>query len=123
MKELIAVRINIHNEYNSVLQDYETAMAALQFAATDFRAERAWKHFAGTQEMLGVAAFLTGGRLADVAGHFREAFQRYTQPAGAHTAGACSPPPPPPPPSPVDAPLPDSFASCPQIRSPPIILL
>lgn len=63
-------------------------MAALQFAATDFRAERAWKHFAGTQEMLGVASFLTGGRLADVAGHFREAFQRYTQPAGAHTAGA-----------------------------------
>ena len=30
-------------------QDYETATAALQFAATDFKAERAWKHYAGTQ--------------------------------------------------------------------------
>lgn len=31
------------------MQDYETAASALQFAATDFKAERAWKHYAGTQ--------------------------------------------------------------------------
>ena len=139
-------------------QDYETAASALQFAASDFRAERAWKHYAGTQvhpvhhasclrthgilpaqplsplasslcgalrrclqlvarssscgarsccaqlqpvsaefvrtldcistsflaqEMLGVTAFMTGGRLPDVAAPLREAFSRYTSPAGA----------------------------------------
>jgi len=30
-----------------------------------------------------VTAFLTGGGLADVAGHFRDAFARYTSTAGA----------------------------------------
>ena len=34
------------------------------------------------QEMLGVIAVLTGGRLADTASHFREAFLRYTSAAG-----------------------------------------
>lgn len=32
-----------------LVQDYETAASALQFAATDFKAERAWKHYAGAQ--------------------------------------------------------------------------
>ena len=34
------------------------------------------------QEMLGVVAVLTRGRLADTASHFREAFLRYTSAAG-----------------------------------------
>ncbi len=32
-----------------LVQDYETAVSALQFSATDFKAERAWKHYAGAQ--------------------------------------------------------------------------
>lgn len=37
-----------------------------------------------------MTAFLTGGRLADVAGHFRDAFARYTSPAGVHHAMSAS---------------------------------
>jgi ER-Golgi trafficking TRAPP I complex 85 kDa subunit len=34
------------------VQDYETAAQALQLASTDFKAERAWKHYAGCQVQL-----------------------------------------------------------------------
>jgi hypothetical protein len=59
------------------LGDYETAISTLRLLATDYKAEKAYKHYAAVQEALGIATFLSGGRTVDAVAHLKEALYRY----------------------------------------------
>ena len=45
------------------LQDYETAHNTYHSVKKDLNPERHWKHFAGTQEMLGISSFMQDSRV------------------------------------------------------------
>ena len=45
------------------LQDYETAHNTYHSVKKDFNHDKAWKHFAGAQEMLGVSLFMQESRV------------------------------------------------------------
>jgi tetratricopeptide (TPR) repeat protein len=57
--------------------DHETALSTLRLLAADFKADRAFRHYAGVQEAMAVAAALAGGAASDAASSFREAYYRY----------------------------------------------
>ena len=62
-----------------MLGDYETASATLRLLASDTKADRAYKAYAGVQEALGAAAVLAGAPPAEAAASYKEAFYRYSQ--------------------------------------------
>ena len=63
-----------------MLGDCETAATTLRLLASDFKSDRAYKHYAGVQEALGaVAALAPGGSVADAVACMKEAFYRYNQ--------------------------------------------
>lgn len=66
--------------------DCETAMATLRLLASDFKSDKAYLHFAGTQETMAIATVLCDGNSIDAVTSFKEAFYRYNQVASAaHT--------------------------------------
>ncbi|KAK9805365.1 hypothetical protein WJX73_007226 [Symbiochloris irregularis] len=66
-----------------LMQDYELAGTTLRLLAADFKSDRAWKHYAGAQEMLALASFMAGASMATVTAAFSEAFSAYTEVARA----------------------------------------
>lgn len=72
------------------LGDYDTAASTLRLLASDTRADRAYKAYAGVQEALGAAAVLAGAPPSEAAACYKEALHRYSQVAqggGARTVG------------------------------------
>lgn len=72
--------------------DTETALSTLRLVATDFRAERAKRHYAAAQEAIGVAMALSGAPAVEAAAPIKDAFFRYSQlsVAGSGTAPTAS---------------------------------
>eukprot|EP00887_Chlorella_sp_A99_P001561 scaffold8.g1561.t1 len=62
-----------------MLGDTETATGTLRLLASDFKGDKAYRHYAGVQEALGAAAVLAGAPPADAAAHWKEALYRYQQ--------------------------------------------
>ncbi len=62
-----------------MLGDYETASSTLRMLASDFKADKAFRHQGGVSEALAAAAVLTGAPPAEVIAHYKEAFYRYSQ--------------------------------------------
>lgn len=61
------------------LGDYDTASSTLRLLASDTRADRAYKAYAGVQEALGAAAVLAGAPPSEAAACYKEALHRYLQ--------------------------------------------
>lgn len=61
-----------------MLGDCETATSTLRLLASDFKGDKAYKHYAAVQEALGAAAALSGSA-GDAVAHFKEALYRYHQ--------------------------------------------
>ena len=59
------------------LGDYETAIGTLRLLASDYKTEKAYKHYAGVQETLAAATILSGGRPMDALAFYKEAIYRY----------------------------------------------
>ncbi len=55
------------------LGDYDTAASTLRLLASDTRADRAYKAYAGVQEALGAAAVLAGAPPSEAAACYKEA--------------------------------------------------
>lgn len=69
--------------------DFETATSTLRLLAADFKADKAFKHYAGVQEAMAVATVLSDGSSVEAVASFREAFYRYNSlPAAAPGAAA-----------------------------------
>lgn len=62
-----------------MLGDYETAASTLRLLASDTKADRAYKAYAGVQEALGAAAVLSGAPPSEAAAGYKEAVYRYAQ--------------------------------------------
>ncbi|PRW18320.1 trafficking particle complex subunit 8 [Chlorella sorokiniana] len=61
------------------LGDYDTAASTLRLLASDTRADRAYKAYAGVQEALGAVAVLSGAPPSEAAACYKEALHRYSQ--------------------------------------------
>ncbi|KAL6771414.1 TRS85 [Auxenochlorella protothecoides x Auxenochlorella symbiontica] len=72
-----------------MLGDVDGAASTLRLLAADLKADRAFRHYAGAQEALGVCAALSGAPSAEVNACLREAFYRHSQ-GGGGAAGARS---------------------------------
>ncbi|EFN58685.1 hypothetical protein CHLNCDRAFT_140292 [Chlorella variabilis] len=62
-----------------MLGDYDTASSTLRLLASDTKADRAYKAYAGVQEALGAAAVLAGAPPSDAMASYKEALHRYAQ--------------------------------------------
>jgi hypothetical protein len=65
-----------------MLGDYETASSTLRLLASDTKADRAYKAYAGVQEALGAAAVMMGAPPPDAIASYKEALHRYAQVGG-----------------------------------------
>lgn len=61
------------------LGDYDTAASTLRLLASDTKADRAYKAYAGVQEALGTAAVLAGAPPPEAVASYKEALYRYSQ--------------------------------------------
>lgn len=71
--------MRVLSDLSLMLRDYDTALSTLRLLASDFKQDKAWKHYAAVQEALGATIIMMGGSHADAAAHLKEAFYRYQQ--------------------------------------------
>ncbi|KAK9823583.1 hypothetical protein WJX72_003982 [[Myrmecia] bisecta] len=45
--------------------DYHTALSTLRLLSSDYKIDKAWRNYAGVQEMLGLTLFMTGGSMSE----------------------------------------------------------
>eukprot|EP00051_Salpingoeca_urceolata_P002448 m.50250 g.50250 ORF g.50250 m.50250 type:complete len:1293 (-) comp12141_c1_seq1:266-4144(-) len=64
-------------DYAFMLQDYELAYTTYHSVKKDFNADKAWKHLAGTQEMLGLCLFMQDKRQNEDNHRFESAIMTY----------------------------------------------
>jgi hypothetical protein len=64
-----------------VMQDYDLALSQLKNVASEYKADKAAKHFASSQELIGICTLLTGGSHKDANAAFDSAMGTY------HAAG------------------------------------
>ena len=62
-----------------LLGDYETASSTLRLLASDTKADRAYKAYAGVQEALGASAVMAGAPPSEALASYKEAINRYLQ--------------------------------------------
>eukprot|EP00850_Spirogloea_muscicola_P017760 SM000156S02116 [mRNA] locus=s156:54554:63177:+ [translate_table: standard] len=51
-------QIRVLSDYSFMLQDYELALSSYRLLVGDFRQDKAWKRFAGVQEMIGLCLYM-----------------------------------------------------------------
>ncbi|XP_065855905.1 uncharacterized protein [Euphorbia lathyris] len=54
----IESQIRVLGDYAFMLRDYELAMSNLRLISTDYKLDKAWKRYAGVQEMMGLTFFM-----------------------------------------------------------------
>ncbi|XP_024187862.1 trafficking protein particle complex subunit 8 isoform X1 [Rosa chinensis] len=54
----IESQIRVLGDYAFMLRDYELALSNYRLISTDYKLDKAWKRFAGAQEMMGLAYFM-----------------------------------------------------------------
>ncbi|KAL8159001.1 hypothetical protein V2J09_000538 [Rumex salicifolius] len=54
----IESQIRVLGDYAFMLQDYELALSNYRLISTDYKLDKAWKRYAGVQEMMGLAYFM-----------------------------------------------------------------
>jgi len=75
----IEAQIRLLADCAFMLQDYEVAIAHYRMAREDFRADKAWTHYAGATEMVALCLFMSQGNRRDMDAAFAAAFEAHTR--------------------------------------------
>ncbi|CAN8256112.1 unnamed protein product [Cochlearia groenlandica] len=70
-------QIRILGDYAFMLYDYELALSSYRLISTDYKLDKAWKHYAGVQEMMGLAYFISDQSKKEAEYCMENAFNTY----------------------------------------------
>ncbi|KAJ8754464.1 hypothetical protein K2173_005625 [Erythroxylum novogranatense] len=84
-------QIRILGDYAFMLRDYELALSNYRLISTDYKLDKAWKRYAGVQEMMGLAYFMLDQSRKDAEYCMENAFNTYLKigAAGQQNATRC----------------------------------
>lgn len=87
----IESQIRVLGDYAFMLRDYELALSNYRLISTDYKLDKAWKRYAGVQEMMGLAYFMLDQSRKDAEYCMENAFSTYlkTGPPGQQYATRC----------------------------------
>ncbi|XP_010549893.1 PREDICTED: trafficking protein particle complex subunit 8 isoform X2 [Tarenaya hassleriana] len=70
-------QIRILGDYAFMLHDYELALSSYRLISTDYKIDKAWRHYAGVQEMMGLAYFISDQSKKEAEYCMENAFNTY----------------------------------------------
>lgn len=70
-------QIRVLGDYAFILRDYELALSNYRLLSTDYKLDKAWKRYAGVQEMMGLAYFMLDQSRKDSEFCMETAFNTY----------------------------------------------
>ncbi|KAI3471884.1 hypothetical protein Pfo_028572 [Paulownia fortunei] len=70
-------QIRVLGDYAFMLRDYELALSNYRLISMDYKLDKAWKHYAGVQEMMGLAYFMLDQSRKDAEYCMENAFSTY----------------------------------------------
>lgn len=70
-------QIRLLGDYAFMLRDYELALSNYRLISTDYKLDKSWKHYAGVQEMMGLAYFMLDQSRKDAEYCMENAFSTY----------------------------------------------
>ncbi|KAL8527010.1 hypothetical protein ACS0TY_016031 [Phlomoides rotata] len=70
-------QIRVLGDYAFMLRDYELALSNYRLISTDYKLDKAWTHYAGVQEMMGLAYFMLDQSRKDAEYCMESAFSTY----------------------------------------------
>ncbi|CAN6466715.1 unnamed protein product [Victoria cruziana] len=70
-------QIRILGDYAFMLRDYELALSSYRLLSTDYKLDKAWKHYAGVQEMAGLCLFMLDQTRKDAEYYMETALNTY----------------------------------------------
>ncbi|XP_077245173.1 tetratricopeptide repeat (TPR)-like superfamily protein isoform X2 [Tasmannia lanceolata] len=73
----IESQIRALGDYAFMLRDYELALSNFRLLSTDYKLDKAWKQYAGVQEMIGLASFMLDQSRKDAEYCMENAFNTY----------------------------------------------
>ncbi|OMO68610.1 Tetratricopeptide-like helical [Corchorus olitorius] len=84
-------QIRILGDFAFMLRDYELALSNYRLISTDYKLDKAWKRYAGVQEMMGLTYFLLDQSRKEAEYCMENAFNTYIKlgPAGQQNAIRC----------------------------------
>ncbi|KAL0555266.1 hypothetical protein IC582_009208 [Cucumis melo] len=87
----IESQIRVLGDYAFMLRDYELALSNYRLISTDYKLDKAWKRYAGVQEMMGLAFFLLDQSRKEAEYCMENAFNTYLKmgPSGHLNATRC----------------------------------
>ncbi|XP_059646575.1 uncharacterized protein LOC132293217 [Cornus florida] len=87
----IESQIRVLGDYAFMLQDYELALSNYRLLSTDYKLDKAWKRYAGVQEMMGLTYFMMDQSRKDAEYCMDNAFSTYSKigPSGQRNATRC----------------------------------
>lgn len=87
----IESQIRVLGDYAFMLRDYELALSNYRLISTDYKLDKAWKRYAGVQEMMGLAYFLLDQSRKEAEYCMENAFNTYLKmgPSGHLNATRC----------------------------------
>ncbi|PKU73262.1 trafficking protein particle complex subunit 8 [Dendrobium catenatum] len=84
-------QIRVLGDYAFILRDYELALSNYRLLSTDYKLDKAWKRYAGVQEMMGLAYFMLDQSRKDSETCMETAFNTYLKlvPSAQRNATRC----------------------------------
>ncbi|XP_024028403.1 trafficking protein particle complex subunit 8 isoform X3 [Morus notabilis] len=84
-------QIRVLGDYAFMLRDYELALSNYRLISTDYKLDKAWKRYAGVQEMMGLSYFLLDQSRKEAEYCLENAFTTYLKigPSGQQNATRC----------------------------------
>ncbi|KAK1310348.1 hypothetical protein QJS10_CPA08g00028 [Acorus calamus] len=73
----IESQIRVLGDYAFMLRDFELALSNYRLLSTDYKLDKAWKHYAGVQEMMGLSFFMLDQSYKDAESCMESAFNTY----------------------------------------------
>ncbi|KAL3628138.1 hypothetical protein CASFOL_027184 [Castilleja foliolosa] len=72
-------QIRVLGDYAFMLRDYELALSNYRLISTDYKLDKAWKRYAGVQEMMGMSYFMLDQSRKDAEFCMENAFSTYSK--------------------------------------------
>ncbi|XP_015900436.3 uncharacterized protein LOC107433641 isoform X1 [Ziziphus jujuba] len=87
----IESQIRVLGDYAFMLRDYELALSNYRLISTDYKLDKAWKRYAGVQEMMGLTYFMSDQSRKEAEYSMENAFNTYLKmgPSGQNNATRC----------------------------------
>ncbi|BFG38453.1 hypothetical protein CerSpe_247270 [Prunus speciosa] len=84
-------QIRVLGDYAFMLRDYELALSNYRLISTDYKLDKAWKRYAGVQEMMGLAYFMSDQSRKEAEYCMENAFNTYLKvaPSSQQNATRC----------------------------------